>query len=151
MEIYRLFREKYGNPLSGKGAAIKGGRWNSKGFELVYTAANRCLSMAEVAVHFSLGTMPDGYSMAVLYLPEDISMQIVNREALPPFWNHFPHVKSTQVIGDRFITENKFCVLKVPSVVVQNEYNLLLNPAHREFQRIKVIHTAPFKFDKRLF
>ena len=54
MEVFRLTRSKFSNILSGKGAAEKGARWNSMGMELIYTAANRSLAMAEVAVHFTL-------------------------------------------------------------------------------------------------
>lgn len=151
MEIYRLFREKYGNPLSGKGAAIKGGRWNSKGFEMIYTASGRCLAMAEIAVHFSLGTLPKDYQMAILYLPDDISLKLINRAGLPVFWNRFPHISATQKIGNKFILDNEFCILKVPSVVVPGEFNLLINPAHHEFKKIKPVDISAFMFDQRLF
>ncbi|MBA2407387.1 MAG: RES family NAD+ phosphorylase, partial [Chitinophagales bacterium] len=57
MEVYRLSRQKFAGSLSGKGAAIKGARWNSAGVELIYTSANRSLAMAEIAVHFSLATL----------------------------------------------------------------------------------------------
>ncbi|MFY7847815.1 MAG: RES family NAD+ phosphorylase, partial [Bacteroidia bacterium] len=72
MEVYRLAREAYALPLSGLGAAIKGARWNSAGVELFYTAMNRSLAMAEVAVHFTLATLPDDYVMMTLDIPDQV-------------------------------------------------------------------------------
>ena len=75
MEVYRLSREKFANTLSGKGSAIKGARWNSVGVEIIYTAANRSLAMAEIAVHFTLATLPVDYVMITIFIPDNISFQ----------------------------------------------------------------------------
>jgi len=151
MEVYRLSREKFSSPLSGVGAAIKGARWNSVGIEMIYTAANRSLAMAEVAVHFSVSTIPEDYVMITIFIPDDISMKKIEFSELPPNWNSFPHSQSTQVIGDKFILENRYCVLQIPSSVTQGDYNLLINPNHTEFKRIKIIDITRFTFDQRLF
>lgn len=151
MEVFRLSREKYAKNLSGKGAAIKGARWNSIGTELIYTSSNRSLAMAEVAVHFTLATLPADYLMMTIHIPDDISMKILNITGLPENWNAFPHPVQTQTIGDTFIAEGKYCVLKIPSVVTQGDHNLLINPKHPEFSKIKVISTEKFPFDKRIF
>lgn len=151
MEVYRLSREKFASTLSGKGAALKGARWNSIGVELIYTASNRSLAMAEVAVHFSLATLPVDYMMVTIFIPENISLQKLSVSNLPPDWNAFPHPGTTQMIGDRFITDNKFCILKIPSAVTQGDYNLLINPNHADFRGIKIIAKDKFPFDKRIF
>ncbi|MDQ6843328.1 MAG: RES family NAD+ phosphorylase [Bacteroidota bacterium] len=151
MEAYRLSREKFAASLSGKGAALKGARWNSIGAELIYTAGNRSLAMAEVAVHFTLATLPGDYMMITIFVPDDISIQKLNVSDLPPDWNTFPHPSTTQAIGDQFIADNKFCVLQIPSAVTQGDYNLLINPNHPDFKRIKIIATDKFPFDKRIF
>jgi RES domain-containing protein len=151
MEAFRLSREKYASVLSGKGAAIKGARWNSVGVEMIYTASNRSLAMAEVSVHLTLATLPDDYMMLTVYLPDDISIQKLTEKNLPTDWNAFPHPISTQAIGDKFITENKYCVLQVPSAVTRGDYNLLINPHHSEFSKIKIIASDKFPFDKRIF
>ncbi|HSO85667.1 MAG TPA: RES family NAD+ phosphorylase [Draconibacterium sp.] len=151
MEVYRLSREKFSSPLSGVGAAIKGARWNSVGIEMIYTAANRSLAMAEVAVHFPISTIPEDYVMITIFIPDDISMKKIEFSELPPNWNSFPHSQSTQVIGDKFILENRYCVLQIPSSVTQGDYNLLINPNHTEFKRIKIIDITRFTFDQRLF
>ena len=151
MEAYRLSRKKYAAPPSGKGAAMKGARWNSVGVELIYTASNRSLAMAEVAVHLTMATIPSDYVMLTIYLPDDISTQKLTETDLPTNWNAFPHPISTQVIGDKFIADNNYCVLQIPSVVTQGDYNLLINPYHSDFSKIKIIAIEKFPFDKRIF
>ena len=151
MEAYRLSREMYASTLSGKGAAIKGARWNSIGVEMIYTASNRSLAMAEVAVHFTLATLPSDYMMITIFIPDDISLLKLNISDLPTDWNAFPHPATTQAIGDKFIAENKYCVLQIPSVVTQGDYNLLINPNHPDFAKIKIVTAEKFPFDKRIF
>lgn len=151
MEAYRLSREKFAGTLSGRGAALKGARWNSIGVELIYTAANRSLAMAEVAVHLTLATLPGDYMMVTIFIPDDISIQKLNVVDLPADWNTFPHPSTTQIIGDQFIADNKFCVLQIPSAVTQGDYNLLINPNHADFKRIKITAKDKFPFDKRIF
>jgi RES domain-containing protein len=151
MEAYRLSRAPYAATLSGKGAALKGARWNSVGIEMIYTASNRSLVMAEVAVHFTLATLPEDYHMITLYLPDNVSLQKMNVADLPEDWNVFPHPVSTQAIGDRFVADNRYCVLQIPSAITQGDYNLLINPNHRDFAGIRIIATEQFPFDKRIF
>jgi RES domain-containing protein len=151
MEVYRLSREKFSSVLSGIGAALKGARWNSIGIEMIYTAANRSLAMAEVAVHFSVSTIPDDYVMITIFIPDDISIKKMNVSDLPLNWNSFPHPSTTQAIGDKFIFENKYCVMQIPSSVTQGDYNILINPKHIDFKQIKIIEITKFAFDQRLF
>lgn len=151
MEVYRLSRAQFAKPLSGKGAALKGGRWNPIGVELIYTAVNRSLAMAEVAVHFTLATLPDDYMMITIFLPDDISLQKITPAQLPENWNAFPHLLATQAVGDGFVAANEYCVLQVPSAVTPGDYNLLLNPRHPHFKSIKIVTVEKFPFDKRIF
>jgi len=151
MEVFRLSREKFASILSGKGAAIKGARWNSMGVELIYCASNRSLAMAEVAVHFSLATLPNDFVMLTIFIPDTVLIQNLSQLDLPLDWNAFPHPASTQAIGDQFVLANKYCVLQIPSVVTQGDYNMLINPNHYEFSEIKIIKTEKFPFDNRIF
>ncbi len=151
MHVYRLVRKKYPIVLSGVGAAGKGARWNSPGTELIYTAGNRSLAMAEVAVHFSLATLPSDYFMHTIYVPDETSIKSIQMPDLPARWNQFPHDASTQVFGDRFIRENTHCVLKVPSAVTKGDFNILINPFHAEFTHIRIVDSGKFPFDERIF
>lgn len=151
MEVFRLSREKYATTLSGKGAAIKGARWNSAGVELIYTAANRSLAMAEVAVHFTLATLPPDYMMITIFIPDNIRLQKIATSELPTDWNVFPHPLVTQSIGDKFVEENKHCLLQIPSSVTFGDYNFLINPKHPDFSKIEIVEAIKFPFDKRIF
>lgn len=151
MEVFRLSREKFATSLSGVGAAIKGARWNSIGVELIYTASNRSLAMAEVAVHFTMATIPSDYMMVTIYIPDDISIQKLKIKDLPTDWNSFPHPISTQAIGDKFIANNQHCILQIPSVVTRGDFNYLINPKHADFSKIKILTLEKFPFDKRIF
>jgi RES domain-containing protein len=151
MELYRLTREAYAESLSGVGAALKGARWNSIGIEMIYLASNRSLAMAEVAVHFSLATIPDDYMMMTVFIPDYLSIKKLSFSELPELWNVFPHTPASQNVGDNFIRENKCCILQVPSAVTQGDYNFLVNPFHSEAKEIKIIETVKFPFDKRIF
>lgn len=151
MEIYRLTREKYAKTLSGRGAAIQGARWNSKGVEMIYCAASRSLAMAEVAVHFSYATLPADYIMLTIHIPKSIQHDIIVVDDLPEGWNIFPSLPITQNIGNQFVEKGKFAVLKVPSVVTQGDFNYLINPRHKAFSKIKIVKSTSFKFDRRLF
>lgn len=150
MEVFRLSNKIYAAKLSGIGAALKGARWNSIGIELIYTASNRSLAMAEVAVHFSIATAPPNYKMLTIYVPDDISITTIDIKDLPSDWSIFPHSDSTKKFGDQFILDNKHCILKVPSAVTKGDFNYLINPRHPDFSRIKIIDTEDFIFDSRL-
>jgi len=151
VKIYRLTRSKYSKKLSGKGSAIKGGRWNSVGVELIYCAENRSLAIAEIAVHFSLATLPNDYIMLTIEINSSIKIKEIKEKNLPDTWNEFPPIKQTQEIGDNFVNENKCAVCRIPSVVTKGDYNYLINPKHRDFFKIKISTSESFPFDKRLF
>lgn len=149
MIIFRLARAKYKDQLSGKGAAIKGGRWNSPGFELVYCSTNRSLAMAEVVVHLTVATLPKDYFMLEIELPANIKYKTVNH--LPEDWNKFPHSSICRSIGDQFILENSDLILQVPSAVTEGDFNILINPSHRLFPKVNIKSAKAFPFDRRLF
>lgn len=150
MIVFRLSRNLYAEDLSGKGAELFGGRWNSIGTPVIYSAASRALAMAEVAVHLHYQKIPTDMVMVELYLPEDSIMSLPFKE-LNNYWEMFPYSIHTQQIGDEFIKENRFLVLKVPSAVVKGDFNFLINPRHLEIQKAKVINISPFRFDTRIF
>jgi RES domain-containing protein len=151
MDVFRLTSQQFAYSLSGKGAALYGARWNSIGVEVFYAAANRSLAMAEVAVHFTLATLPKNFMMVTIHIPDEIEIFKINNSILPANWNTFPHPQSTQQIGDQFITENKYCVMQIPSVVTKGDYNLLINPKHPLFETIQIIEVEKFPFDSRVF
>lgn len=151
MIVYRLARAKFCQDLSGRGAELTGGRWNSKGIPMVYTSSSRALCMTEIAVHMPLGILPADYFLITISLPNDAPMAAYNEKNLPVGWNSFPHKNVTQAIGDKFIKDEKFLVLKVPSAVVQGDYNYIINPRHKSMAKVKIEDIEDFRFDERLF
>jgi RES domain-containing protein len=151
MKVYRLTRKKHLGEFSGKGAALCGARWNSKGTEIIYTSESRALAMAEVAVHLSLDNLPDDFVMLEIDIPDKLSFAPpVSVNLLEKDWNWFPHPPSTQLIGDRFIRENAHCVISVPSAIVKGDCNILINPNHADFRKITITNIDDFPFDRRL-
>lgn len=151
MIVFRLARTIYSYDLSGVGAEMTGGRWNFKGTRMLYTAESRALCTAEIAVHTPIGIIPKDYTLITIELPGDVDHQIITIDTLSEDWRKFPHSQSTQEIGNKFIKENKYLFIKVPSAVVQGDYNILINPGHAHFEFVKILQIEKFDFDERLF
>lgn len=151
MKVFRLHRKKYAITLSGKGASRFGARWNSKGTEIIYTSESRALAMAEVVVHLNAAMMPSDFVMLEIEIPNSIKILATQKSELPFNWNVFPHLAHTQKIGDEFINNSEYAVLKIPSSVVDGDFNYLINPNHSAFKKIKIISHHDFIFDARLF
>ena len=151
MIAYRLSREKYARDLSGEGARKAGGRWNSRGIPLVYTSQSISLCALEVAVHLPLGMAPKDYHLVSILIPDETPMLEIPFMKLPLNWNVSLHSLTTQAIGDDFIDQAQHMVMKVPSAVVIQEYNYLINPAHVDIKQVQIIEIIPFRFDDRLF
>jgi RES domain-containing protein len=107
--------------------------------------------MAEVAVHFSLATLPRDYILFHIFVPDSTSIKIVQLSDLPADWNTHPPPVSTTRFGDELVRANHYCLLRLPSAVVQGDYNTLINPRHPDFIGIHVVQRLPFTFDNRLF
>ncbi len=148
MIVYRLSKSVYANDLSGKGAELVGGRWNSRGNAALYTSQSIALCVTEIAVHVPLGILPKDYDLIHIEIPDDNILEV---KRLPKDWQTFPHADSTQKIGDKFLRDKKYLVLKVPSAAVQGEFNFLVNPRHPDFDKVKIKKKEKFSFDERLF
>jgi RES domain-containing protein len=151
MKVFRLSRSKFAGDLSGKGAEIAGGRWNSKGTAMLYTSQSVALCTVEIAVHTPLGNIPTDYTLVTIEIPDDLPKEELATGDLPVDWKTLPHSHSTQLIGDDFISAGKNAILKVSSAVIPGEYNFLVNPLHPDSTRILVISAEPYEFDSRLF
>jgi RES domain-containing protein len=148
MILYRLVRSVYANDLSGNGARLYGGRWNSEGKAMVYLASSRSLAVLEALAHLSPTNMPDDYCMITIEAPDSIDELNIN--TLPKNWNEYPEQNILKQVGNRFLQQNKQLLLKVPSVLVNEEFNYLMNPLHKLATSVKIITKKPFSFDERL-
>jgi len=153
MVVFRIEREKYlKSTLTGIGSSIsKGFRWNSFNTKLVYTAESRALAILEASVHLDLSEdLPIDRYFVEIEIPEQITIQEVKIADLPVDWNAKPPTIITQTIGDDFVFQNESAVLKVPSSIVPQEFNYLINPNHPDATKIKVIGKTAMNFDQRL-
>ena len=153
MVVYRIERKKYlKTTLTGIGASMSNGyRWNSYHTKLVYTAESRALATLEISVHLDISEdLPTDRYYVEIEIPEQITIQEVKVEDLPEDWNSNPPTIVTQTIGDDFVFQNESAILKVPSSIVPQEFNYLINPNHPDAKKIKVIGNIPMYFDPRL-
>jgi len=153
MIVFRIEREKYlTTTLSGIGAAMSDGfRWNSFTTRVVYTSESRALATLEIAVHLDLNEdLPTDRYYVAIEIPDDIIIQEVQLQDLPDDWNAKPPVLSTQNIGNDFVYYGEAAILKVPSSIVPQEFNYLINPNHHDAARIKVLSTVKISFDSRI-
>ncbi len=153
MRCFRLVDEDYLEAaFSGAGARLYGGRWNSPGVGVVYTAQSLSLAQLELLVHLEAEAVLRGHwrYFAVEVDPQAI-MACESWSELPPDWAAWPAPVATQAIGDRWIAESVSVALSVPSAVTPGEYKLLLNPAHPEYAAA-VLVAAPesLRLDQRL-
>jgi RES domain-containing protein len=149
MIVYRIGDCRYINDLSGKGAALYGARWNSTDIHMLYTAQSPALALLEAVVH--IGKMPNkNYCMAMIEMPGH-SVTSLDADMLPADWHFNPAPVYLKMIGDNFISAAKYLALKVPSVVMTEESNYLLNPAHPLFSKVNIISQKVINIDQRLY
>ncbi len=148
MIIYRLAIETYKDDLSGIGSKIYGGRWNSPGMTALYTSENISLSVLEIIVNTDKYSIPPSYFLLKLTVKDDITVKKINPEALKKNWQ--TDFEYSQFIGSAFLRSGSEAVLKVPSAVVKEEHNYILNPLHPDFKKITISESTPFDFDIRL-
>jgi RES domain-containing protein len=148
MKVYRIGRCEYINDLSGTGAALYGGRWHSKGTYILYTSSSASLALLESVVHISNIQVVD-FCMICLEIP-DYSIEKISVEELPANWFENPPADALKTIGDAFFSANEFLALELPSAIVPEENNYLLNPFHSLFTKVKVLFVRNIAIDKRL-
>ncbi|HXB70882.1 MAG TPA: RES family NAD+ phosphorylase [Candidatus Acidoferrales bacterium] len=147
--VYRISRANRA-AYDGEGAALYGGRWNSRGTRVLYMSENRALAVLEVLVHLS-STIPDRYVLGAADIPDNIEIFAIAEDGLSAEWKTEVSYgqAETRRIGDHWVSSGRSAVLSVPSVIV-GERNFVLNPAHTDFSRIGFSDPVPFQFDERL-
>ncbi len=148
--VWRLCKSKWAaTALSGIGAAEFPGRWNSEGQKIVYTASSQALAALEMLAHVedrSYLRLAQFVMIAVI-IPDPL-VQVPKR--IPSGWAALPLPSSSQRFGDRFLTAALSPAMRVPSAVVPNEFNYLLNPLHPDFGEFEIGKPERFRFDPRL-
>ena len=150
MQVYRIAQKNFINDLSGEGARLFGGRWNHRGTPLLYTAESRSLATLELLVHAQKLSTVSNLSILTLEVPDKIKTDdIQNLTKLPQNWQKYTSHPDLQDAVAKWIASDGF-ILKVPSAIIKEESNFLINPRHKNMQLLKVIQTEDFLLDERL-
>lgn len=148
MRIFRITRERYaGRALQGDGTLRAQGRWHTQGARVAYTATHASLALLEMLVHIDRQDVPADYVLMTFELADS---QVRTASALPDGWDAYPYQQAAQAVGDAWLLADASLALAVPSAIVPEERNILVNPAHPAFGRIRHIATRPVGLDDRL-
>ena len=147
MLIFRITLKKYSDSLYASGSAA---RWNNNDVKMIYTANSRALACLENIVHRSKLGLSANFCVMEIDVPNSLSVEVFSLEKLSKNWDQFEHTHLTQALGDEWIDKGNTAILKVPSSIVHDEFNYLLNPNHPDFKKIKLVAVKPFFFDDRI-
>jgi RES domain-containing protein len=149
--VWRICRPNYAaSAFDGLGAKITGGRWNPQGIPMVYSSQSLALAAMECFVN--LNTVGSVSLISIkAEIPGTVAIREVRIDELPGVWRAAEALEATQEIGREWIENASSAVLSVPSALIPEDRNYLLNPAHRDFKRIRIGKPRPFSFDPRMW
>jgi RES domain-containing protein len=136
--------------ISGKGASLAGGRWNSAGIPAIYASQHLAMAAHEKFVHLP---RPLPHEMRLVKFAirfGSVAVQRADPSHLPADWRREPVSPSTQALGNTWLKSNKTAILAVPSALIPDETNFLINPLHPDFSKIEFSSATPFEFYPRL-
>ncbi len=150
MQVFRIAKARHIKDLSGTGPRLYGGRWNRKNIPVIYTAENRSLATVEYLVHLPLSLLPKDLRLAILEIPDSIAPEQMSMKQLPKHWRDYPAPPELAALGSAWALSRRSLSLRVPSAVVRNEFNILLNPLHPEISKVSLVRVEEYALDKRL-
>ena len=151
MRVWRLARRSF-QALDGEGARLYGGRWNSPGRAVVYTSQTLSLAALELLVHVDPLQAPSDLVALAVDVPDDpgLGAFVDASEFTDAEWRSYPAPEWQAELGDLWIADGTFLWLGVPSAIVPEEFNVLLNVAHPRMSDVRITDTRDFTFDRRL-
>jgi len=147
MEVYRITLAKWSGQLTASGGAA---RWNSKGKFVIYTAATRALACLENVVHRSGEGLNGLFKTMVIEIPDALLIQEITTRELPKNWSAYENYHLCQQLGNQWLDAQRTPILRVPSAIIDNEFNFLINPQHPDFKQIALKRVEDFAFDPRI-
>ena len=151
LTVFRLGKHVYRNQLfSGQGGLYASGRWTPRGQLVVYTSASISLAVLEYTVNYRRRGWVPATVLGRATIPASVRVESVSIDKLPANWFAAVAPMQLQTIGDTWLKRNETAVLKVPSAIVTEEWNYLLNPAHPDFRKTRISPSEPFDFDQRI-
>jgi RES domain-containing protein len=149
MLVYRIGKTKFANDITGEGARLNGGRWNNKGTACIYTAESRALAVLEYTVNVNVDDIPRALCITTFEIPDTGIYELKDAD-LPGNWRDMPAPSSTKDLGTNLLNTAATLIIKVPSTVITEEFNYLINPAHMDSKDIKIIDVKDFVYDVRI-
>lgn len=150
LAAFRIVKARHAdNAFDGEGARRTGGRWNSPGLAVVYTAGSAALAALEVLAHVGTTALLPAYVLIRCTFDKKIVLRLDHRR-LPRDWRAYPARPELALLGDAWLKDGTSAVLEVPNAIIPGESNFLLNPQHADFRSIRVTVPEPFEFDLRL-
>ena len=151
MRCWRIYRHAFAaGAATGEGARLYGGRWNSPGISVVYAATSLALAAVETFVNLDPNLLPNDLESIEGEIPDEPEIPRVDETTLPPKW-YVTRTEPLRKIGDRWTSQGKSVALLVPSAAIRGEWNILLNPGHPDYRKMKFKKPVPFEFDPRMF
>jgi RES domain-containing protein len=147
MLVYRIVLEKYADALAASGNPA---RWNTRDVKMIYTTGSRALACLENVVHRGSRGLQNRFRILVIEVPAQLSIAEIHLRELRPGWEKYQNYPFTQNLGENWIRAGKTAILRVPSVIIPEESNYLINPLHHDFAQIKLKSSQSFVFDKRI-
>lgn len=150
METFRISRKKYSSKLLSSG---KANRWNKDGESVIYTGSSRSLSTLELVVHRNQISPTNEFVVMVISIAdEDNLFDQIKIKDLPKNWRSRKAYSALQQIGSLWYNSKRTLVLKIPSAIITNEYNYIINTKHPDFEKkVKLTRSEDYFWDKRLF
>jgi RES domain-containing protein len=149
MLVYRIGKTKFAKDITGEGARLNGGRWNNRGSSCIYTAESRALAVLEYTVNVNIEDIPRALSITTFEIP-GTGIHELKEADLPGNWKDMPAPASTKDLGTNLLNAASTLIIKVPSIVIIDEFNYLLNPAHIDSRNIKMVDVKDFVYDVRI-
>ncbi len=147
MIVYRISLEKWADKLVASGNAA---RWNSKGVYVLYAASSRSLACLENVVHRDGQGLSQNFRTMLIQIPDDLKITSIPLHQLETTWREWAASSYTRSIGDSWAMRRESAVLEVPSAIIPDEFNYVLNTSHPDFPKIKLLRTESFQFDPRI-
>ncbi|TAG57137.1 MAG: RES domain-containing protein [Cytophagales bacterium] len=147
MKVYRIAKKNFAKDLTGEGARLYGGRWNFIGDTMLYTASNVALAALEVVVNMQFVNIPSDYKIVVIEIPDILKVYSMEMDA---DINWTKNITISQYFGQQWLNSKVSLLAEVSSVIVPIDKNILINPLHPDFSKVKIIDVQDFNFDKRL-
>jgi RES domain-containing protein len=150
MRLWRIAQRKYALDRLCAGSALYGGRWNPVGMPALYCGASIAICALEKFVHVGQAPLPPLVLVAV-DLPNDCSIFTPDTSELPAGWDELPTSTSAQGLGRAWLERRETLAMRVPSVVLPEESNVIVNPQHPDYVRVQLTVVRPFTFDGRMY